>query len=85
MRHTFAAWAIESAQIELSYFARIMGTSVRELEDTCFRWLRRTDEQLLAPLTRTTLLARAADVAVEFVTEFDQGAGGLAPSRFRPR
>ncbi len=24
-----------------------MGTSIRELEDTYFRWLRRTDEQLL--------------------------------------
>jgi integrase len=38
MRHTFATWAIESGQIELSYVARIMGTSVRELEDTYFRW-----------------------------------------------
>jgi excisionase family DNA binding protein len=50
MRHTFATWAIESGQIELSYLARIMGTSVRELEDTCFRWLQRTDEQLRAAL-----------------------------------
>lgn len=25
-----------------------MGTSVKELEDTYFRWLRRTDDQLLA-------------------------------------
>ena len=25
-----------------------MGTSIRELEDTYFRWLRRTDEQLRA-------------------------------------
>jgi integrase len=48
MRHTFATWAIESGKIELSYLARIMGTSVRELEDTYFRWLTRTDEQLRA-------------------------------------
>ena len=33
---------------QLSYLATIMGTSVRELEDTYFRWLRRTDDQLLA-------------------------------------
>jgi hypothetical protein len=46
MRHTFATCAIESGEIELSYLARIMGTSVRELEDTHFRWLQRTDEQL---------------------------------------
>jgi integrase len=45
MRHRFATWAIESG-IELSFLARIMGTSVRELEDTYFRWLRRTDDQL---------------------------------------
>lgn len=48
MRHTFATWAIESGDVQLSYLATIMGTSVRELEDTYFRWLRRTDEQLLA-------------------------------------
>jgi hypothetical protein len=24
----------------------VMGTSIRELEDTHFRWLRRTDDQL---------------------------------------
>ena len=47
MRHTFATWAIENG-VQLSYLATIMGTSVRELEDTYFRWLRRTDEQLLA-------------------------------------
>jgi integrase len=45
-RHTFATWAIESGKIELSYLARIMGTSVRELEDTYFRWLSRTDDQV---------------------------------------
>jgi hypothetical protein len=36
---------IESVQ--LSYLTVVMGTSVRELEDTYFRWLKRTDEQLL--------------------------------------
>jgi integrase len=50
MRHTFATWAIESGQVELSFVARMMGTSVRELEDTYFRWLRRTNEQLYAAL-----------------------------------
>lgn len=45
MRHTFATWAIESG-IQGSYLAVVMGTSIRELEDTYFRWLRRTDEQL---------------------------------------
>jgi integrase len=48
MRHTFATWAIESGEIQLPHLATIMGTSVRELEDTYFRWLQRTDEQLLA-------------------------------------
>ena len=48
MRHSFATWAIESDEVPLSYLATIMGTSVRELEDTYFRWLRRTDERLLA-------------------------------------
>jgi integrase len=47
MRHTFATWAIESG-LQLSYIATIMGTSVRELEDTYFRWLQRTDDRLLA-------------------------------------
>ncbi|HST26575.1 MAG TPA: site-specific integrase [Gaiellaceae bacterium] len=46
-RHTFATWAIENG-VQLSYLATIMGTSVRELEDTYFRWLRRTDDQLRA-------------------------------------
>jgi integrase len=49
MRHSFATWAIE-AGIELPYLARIMGTSIVQLEDTYFRWLRRTDEQLRATL-----------------------------------
>jgi integrase len=47
MRHTFATWAIESG-VQVSYLAVVMGTSIRELEDTYFRWLRRTDEQLRA-------------------------------------
>jgi len=47
MRHTFATWAIESG-VQLSYVATIMGTSVRELEDTYFRWLCRTDDHLRA-------------------------------------
>jgi integrase len=47
MRHTFATWAIE-AGVELSFLARTMGTSVRELEDTYFRFLTRTDDQLRA-------------------------------------
>jgi hypothetical protein len=34
--------------IEASYLAVVMGTSIRELEDTYFRWLKRTDEQLRA-------------------------------------
>jgi integrase len=48
MRHTFATWAIESRAIDLPYLAMIMGTSTRELEDTYFRWLTRTDDQLRA-------------------------------------
>ena len=46
-RHSFATWAIESG-VQLSHLATIMGTSVRELEDTYFRWLRRTDDALRA-------------------------------------
>jgi integrase len=45
MRHTFATWAIESG-VQASYLAVVMGTSIRELEDTYFRWLRRTEDQL---------------------------------------
>ena len=44
-RLTFATWAIESG-MSLILLARIMGTSVRELEDTYFRWLERTDSQV---------------------------------------
>jgi integrase len=47
MRHTFATWAIDS-DTKPSHIATLMGTSLRELEDTYFRWLQRTDEQLLA-------------------------------------
>ena len=46
-RHTFATWAIEQ-NVPLPHLATVMGTSVRELEDTYHRWLERTDEQLLA-------------------------------------
>ena len=45
MRHTFATWSIEGG-VQLSYLATIMGTSVKELEDTYFRWLTRTDDRL---------------------------------------
>lgn len=48
MRHTFATWAIEDGRIPIPQLATIMGTSIREIEDTYFRWLRRTDETLLA-------------------------------------
>jgi integrase len=41
-RHTFATWAIESG-VEVLYLARIMGTSVAQIEDTYARWLTRTD------------------------------------------
>jgi hypothetical protein len=45
MRHTFATRAIEGG-VQASDLAVVMGTSIRELEDTYFRWLRRTDDQL---------------------------------------
>lgn len=50
MRHTFATWAIEDGRIPLPQLATIMGTSIRELEDTYHRWLRRTDDTLRAAL-----------------------------------
>jgi hypothetical protein len=34
--------------VQASYLAVVMGTSIRELEDTYFRWLRRTDDQFRA-------------------------------------
>jgi integrase len=45
MRHTFATWAIEGG-VHASYLAVVIGTSIRELENTYLRWLRRTDDQL---------------------------------------
>jgi integrase len=48
-RHTFATWAIE-AGVELWYLARIMGSSVAQIEDTYARWLKRTDAHLIATL-----------------------------------
>jgi integrase len=45
-RHTFATWAIEDGRMSLIHLATIMGTGVRELEETYFRWLSRTDEQV---------------------------------------
>jgi integrase len=45
-RHTFATWAIESADVQLWYLATVMGTSIVQLEDTYARWLTRTDDQL---------------------------------------
>ena len=44
---TSSTWAIDSRS-ELSYIATIMGASIRELEDTYFRRLRRSDDQLRA-------------------------------------
>lgn len=44
-RHTFATWAIESG-VEVLYLARIMGTSVAQIEDTYARWLKRTDDEV---------------------------------------
>jgi integrase len=44
-RHTFATWAIESG-VQLVHLAAIMGTSVRQIEDTYARWLGRTDDQI---------------------------------------
>jgi hypothetical protein len=41
---------IEDGRIPLAQLATIMGTSIRELENTDFSWLRRTDDQLRAVL-----------------------------------
>jgi integrase len=49
-RHTFATWAIEDGRLSLIHVAQIMGTSVRQIEDTYFRWLSRTDDQVRAAL-----------------------------------
>lgn len=54
MRHTFATWTIESG-VQASYLAGVMGTSIRELEDTCSGgWGERTTAygQLSTPTTR---------------------------------
>jgi integrase len=56
MRHTFATWAIADG-IPLAQLATIMGTSIRELEDTYHRWLRRTDEMLLATFDASDVAA----------------------------
>jgi len=40
--------------------ATIMGTSIRELEDTYHRWLRQPDERLPAPSMPYDLAARTA-------------------------
>jgi integrase len=48
MRHTFATWAIEEGSIHLWQLAKIMGTSVAQLEETYARWLKRTDERRVA-------------------------------------
>lgn len=44
--------------MSLMHLARIMGTSVRELEDTYFRWLSRTDEQVRGLLDEYDVAAR---------------------------
>jgi len=56
MRHSFASSAIESG-VQLSQLATTMGTSVREIEDTYFRWLRRTDDAFRAALDSYDLSA----------------------------
>jgi hypothetical protein len=43
MQHTFATWAIEEGSVHLWQLAKIMGTSVAQLEDTYARWRKRTD------------------------------------------
>lgn len=50
MRHTFATWAIEEGSVHLWQLAKIMGTSVAQLEDTHARWLKRTDDRFRAAL-----------------------------------
>jgi integrase len=59
MRHTFATWASEEGSIPLPQLATIMGTSIREIEDTYFRSLRRTDERLIAALDAYDMAARS--------------------------
>jgi integrase len=50
MRHTFATWALEEGRVPAIQLATIMGTSLRELDDTYHRWLRRTDDRIRAAL-----------------------------------
>ena len=57
-RHTFATWAIESG-VELLYLARVMGTSVAQIEDTYARWLKRTDDQFRGLLDAYDVAVRA--------------------------
>lgn len=59
MRHTFATWAIEGG-VSLILLATIMGTSVRELEDTYHRWVGRTDEQVRGLLDAYDVRAAAS-------------------------
>jgi integrase len=47
MRHTFCTWALEDGE-KVTRLARIMGTSLVQIEDTYFRWLERTDDELRA-------------------------------------
>ena len=46
-RHTFATWAIISGSVQTAELAVLMGTSVKEIEDTYFRWLQSADERLV--------------------------------------
>ena len=48
-RHTFAAWAIRDGVPTLT-LAKRMGTSVGQLEDTYYRWLRSDVDNLRAVL-----------------------------------
>lgn len=57
-RATFATCAVESG-VELLYFARIMRTSVAQIEDTYARWLTRTDAQLRTVLDAYDAKARS--------------------------
>jgi integrase len=60
LRHTFCTFGIEAA-VPLSYLATVMGTSVREIESTYFRWLTRTDDRLLAAFDNYDAVTRAAE------------------------